>query len=488
MNQIVINVDEFQTRAALLENDRLTEFFIERSDEIKVSGNIYKGRVANVLPGMESAFVDIGLEKNAFLYVKDLREFEEMYLDGIENSDRPIEDILNVGDEVVVQILKDPRGTKGARVTTHYTIPGKYLVLMPNNDYVAISQKIKNDQERKRLETILKDIKPDNMGFIIRTAAEGKDELHFEREVEYLIKKWHDVERKISRAKIGDIIYRDNELVNTVVRDIFSTQIDELIIDDEKKYWEIIDYINAFSENSMKTKIKLYSESNQIFDTYGINTEIDKALKEIVWLDCGGYLVIQRTEALVSIDVNTGKNIGRMNLEETVFETNIEAAMEIPRQLRLRNISGIIIIDFIDMKLIEDKKKVIEELEKNLKKDRIKNNIIHFTDLGLVEMTRKRVGKALTHYFQEECPCCKGTGKIMSKDSVLNDVVTEIRMLAEEIDTSTIKLKMSRELSGFFKGVYDDFIKIYLKSKGKLFKLEIDPLKNNYDYEILLEV
>jgi ribonuclease G len=488
MNQIIINVDNFQTRAALLEDEKLSEMFIERDDEVRVTGNIYKGRVANVLPGMESAFVDIGLEKNSFLYVKDLREFEEKYLDGIENSNRPIEDILNVGDEVVVQILKDPRGSKGARVTTHYTIPGKYLVLMPNNDYVAISQKIKNEQERKRLETLLKDIKPDNMGFIIRTAAEGKNELHFEREVEYLVKKWNDIERKISRSKTGDVIYRDNELVNTVIRDIFSTKIDELIIDNEKKYWEIIDYINAFSENSMKTKIKLYSENSPIFDTYGIKTELEKALKEVVWLECGGYLVIQRTEALISIDVNTGKNTGRMNLDETVLETNLEAAADIPRQLRLRNMSGIIIIDFIDMKNDEDKIKVTEELEKHLRKDRIKNNIIHFTDLGLVEMTRKRVGKPLSYYFQEECPCCNGTGKIRSKDSVINDIITEMKVLGEERDVSTVKLKVSKELAGFFKGIYDEFTDGYLRSKGKKFKLEIDPLKNNYDYEILLEI
>ncbi|WP_319370156.1 Rne/Rng family ribonuclease [uncultured Ilyobacter sp.] len=488
MNQIIINVDDFQTRAALLEEDKLAEFFIERSDEVKVTGNIYKGKVANVLPGMESAFLDIGLEKNAFLYVKDLREFEEMYLDGIENSDRPIEDLLNVGDEVVVQILKDPRGTKGARVTTHYTIPGKYLVLMPNNDYIAISQKIKNDKERKRLEELLSEIKPDNMGFIIRTAAEGKNELHFEREVEYLVKKWHDIERKISRSKPGDIIYRDNELVNTVLRDIFSSNIDELVIDNEKKYWEIIDYINAFSESSMKTKIKLYNENFPIFETYGVNSQLDKALREVVWLECGGYLVIQRTEALVSIDVNTGKNTGRMNLEDTVFETNIEAAKEIPRQLRLRNMSGIIIIDFIDMRHEEDKIKVTEVLEEHLKKDRIKNNIIHFTDLGLIEMTRKRVGKPLSHYFQEECSHCKGTGKIKSKDSVINDVITEIKIFSEEKDVSIIKLKISKELNGFFKGIYDDFIKVYLKSKGKFFKVEVDPLKDNYDYEILLEV
>ncbi len=488
MNQIIINVDKFQTRAALLEDGKASEIFIERDDEKKVNGSIFKGRVANVLPGMESAFVDIGLEKNAFLYVKDLREFEERYLDGIENSERPIEDILNVGDEVVVQILKDPRGSKGARVTTHYTIPGKYLVLMPNNDYVAISQKIKSSAERGRLEKLLTDIKPDTMGVIIRTAAEGKSELHFEREVEYLVKKWNEIESRITSAKAGETLYSDNELVMTVVRDIFSSKVDELIIDDEEKYWQILDYVSAFSENSLKTKIKLYDEEEPIFDAYGVSKQIDEALNEEVRLDCGGSVVIQRTEALVSIDINTGKNTGSMNLDSTVLETNLEAAREIPRQLRLRNLSGIIIIDFIDMKSEEDKQKVLKELEKTLKRDRIKNNIIHFTDLGLVEMTRKRVGKTLSHYFQQECPLCQGTGKIKSKEAVSLEIISEIKNVATDRDISKVKLKLAKELSTFFKEVYREFMEVYLTSKRKKLIIEVDSSKEKNEYEIILEV
>ncbi len=488
MNQIVISVDKFQTRAALLEEGKATEVFFERDDEKKVNGSIYKGRVANVLPGMESAFVDIGLEKNAFLYVKDLREFEERYLDGIKNSERPIEELLNVGDEVVVQILKDPRGSKGARVTTHYTIPGKYLVLMPNNDYIAISQKIRDEEERKRLEKILSDLKPDSMGVIIRTAGEGKSELHFEKEIEYLIKKWNEIESKISSTKPGETLYSDNELVMTVVRDIFSSKIDELIIDNEEKYWQILDYISAFSESSLKTKIKLFDEEESIFDAYGVTNQINKALDEEVRLDCGGSIVIEKTEALVSIDINTGKNTGSLNLDETVFETNLEAAKEIPRQLRLRNLSGIVIIDFIDMKQENDKKRVIEELELNLKKDRIKNNIIHFTDLGLVEMTRKRVGKTLSHYFQQDCPVCHGTGKIKSKEALAHEVILEIKRSWQDEDVSTIKLKLTKEFNKFFKEGYSEFIEVYLKSKGRDFYIEVDPTLEKRQYEIILEV
>ncbi|MCI7188896.1 MAG: Rne/Rng family ribonuclease [Fusobacterium mortiferum] len=486
MNQIVINIDEFQSRAAIIEDEKVVEVLIEREEERRINANIYKGKVANVLPGMESAFVNIGLEKNAFLYVNDLREFEEKYLDGICNSERPIEDILTVGDEVVVQVLSEPRGTKGARVTTHYTIPGKYLVLMPNNNHIAISKKIKEEEERNRLEEIVRDLKPENMGVIIRTAAQGKSIFHFEREMEYLVKKWEDIEKKTSTAKIGEVLYKDNGIVATVLRDIFSNEIDELVIDNEEAYWEVIDYINAFSEKTLKTKIKLYNDDEiGIFERYGIEKEIENALKEEVRLECGGYLVIQKTEALISIDVNTGKNTGSYNLEQTVLNTNLEAAREIPRQLRLRNLGGIIIIDFIDMRLEEDKLKVLEALEQNLSKDRIKNNIVHFTDLGLIEMTRKRTGKPLYNYFQERCPMCEGTGKIKSKDSVIHEMMIEIKECAKDEDINIIKVILSKKLKIAFKELYFDFVEDFVKSRKKKIILE-ENSQNDYSYEIIL--
>lgn len=486
MNQIVINIDEVQSRAAIIEDEKVVEVLIEREEERRINANIYKGKVANVLPGMESAFVNIGLEKNAFLYVNDLREFEEKYLDGICNSERPIEDILTVGDEVVVQVLSEPRGTKGARVTTHYTIPGKYLVLMPNNNHIAISKKIKEEEERNRLEEIVRDLKPENMGVIIRTAAQGKSIFHFEREMEYLVKKWEDIEKKTSTAKIGEVLYKDNGIVATVLRDIFSNEIDELVIDNEEAYWEVIDYINAFSEKTLKTKIKLYNDDEiGIFERYGIEKEIENALKEEVRLECGGYLVIQKTEALISIDVNTGKNTGSYNLEQTVLNTNLEAAREIPRQLRLRNLGGIIIIDFIDMRLEEDKLKVLEALEQNLSKDRIKNNIVHFTDLGLIEMTRKRTGKPLYNYFQERCPMCEGTGKIKSKDSVIHEMMIEIKECAKDEDINIIKVILSKKLKIAFKELYFDFVEDFVKSRKKKIILE-ENSQNDYSYEIIL--
>ena len=493
MNQIIISISDFEERAALLEGDKLTEFFIQRNEQNRINGNIYKARVANVLPGMESAFLDIGTKKNAFLHVRDLREFEEKYLNGVENSKKPIEEILSVGDEIIVQIVKEPRGDKGARVTTHYTIPGKYLVLMPNDGHIAISQKIKEPEERERLETTIDKIKPHEMGVILRTAAKDKTDLHFEREIEYLVKKWKNIESSFKKSRAGEILYQDNDMVTRTVRDVFSNQIDELIIDDEKRYWEIVDYVKAFSDNTFKTKVKLFESSLHIFDHYNVTKGLETALNERVWLDCGGYLIIQKTEALISIDVNTGRNTGVMNLEETVVETNVEAAIEIARQLRLRNLSGIIIIDFIDMKVEKDKLKVVETLEESLKKDRIKNNIIHFTDLGLVEMTRKRQGSPLAKYYQKPCPCCHGTGSVKSKESIILDIMREIREIAEDDDIRRIRLTTTAELYDFIYEAYIEFITGYLKLRNKEFVLKKNKdkkneEKNNNDYEIVMEM
>ena len=487
MNKIIINVNNFQKRAAIIEDGRVVEVLPEREDESNIIKNIYKGRVANVLPGMESAFVDIGLEKNSFLFVDDLREFEEKYLNGIVNSGKPIEDLLTVGDKVVVQVLNVPRGTKGARVTTNFTIPGKYLVLMPNSDHIAISKKIKDEDERARLQEIFEEIKPPKMGVIIRTAAQGKSVYHFEREISYLVKKWEDIEKRISKARVGEVLYNDNSVVTTVLRDILSNDIDELIVDNEEVYWEIIDYINAFSENNFKAKVKLFDENRDIFEEYNINREIEKALDKVAWLDCGGYLVIEKTEALVSIDVNTGKNTGSLNLEKTVLNTNLDAAREIPKQLRLRNLSGIIIIDFIDMKLQEDKDLVLQQLDAELKKDRTKNNIVHFTDLGLVEMTRKRVGRNLSYFYEEECPRCHGKGKVKSVDAIIENIIKDFKEVAQEKDIRKISIKSTSRVINKIKEVYYDIMNEFLKSRGKELSLSSEEINNINGYDIFLE-
>ncbi|RUA08747.1 MAG: ribonuclease G, partial [Fusobacteria bacterium] len=397
-------------------------------------------------------------------------------------------EVLKKNDEIFVQILKEPRGEKGARVTTHYTIPGKYMVLMPNDSHIAISQKIEDPDERIRLETLIDNIKPKEMGVIIRTAAKGKTEFHLKKEIEYLVKKWKNTEKKFKKSKVGEVLYSDNDMITRTVRDVFSNKVDELIIDNEKKYWDIVDYIKAFSDDTFKTKVKLFESSLNIFDYYGVTVGLERALNEKVWLPCGGYLIIQKTEALVSIDVNTGKNTGEINLEKTIVETNIEAAIEIARQLRIRNLSGIIIIDFIDMKVEDDKIKVLKTLENNLKKDRIKTNIVHFTDLGLIEMTRKRQGNPLSKYYQDVCPCCHGTGVVKSKENITLDILREIRELAEEDDIKRIKLVVNNELYEFIQKTYIDFIKSYLNIRKKEFTLKKSKNNMSNNYEITLEM
>lgn len=487
MNRIIINANDFQRKAAIIEDDRVVEVFNERDDESNITKNIYKGKVANVLPGMESAFVDIGLKKNTFLFIDDLREFEEKYLNGIVNSEKPIEDLLNVGDQVVVQVLNVPRGNKGARVTTNFTIPGKYLVLMPNSDHIAISKKIEEETERKRLQNIFEEIMPNKMGVIIRTAAKEKSIYHFEREISYLVKKWQEIEKRISKSKIGEILYNDNDIVIKILRDVLNNNIDEIVVDNEEVYLEIIDYINAFSEGKSKIKVKLFYGDQKIFEEYNIDKEIDKALQKEVRLDCGGYLVIEKTEALVSIDVNTGRNTGSYNLENTVLNTNLEAAKEIPKQLRIRNLSGIIIIDFIDMRLQEDKDLVIQKLELELRKDRLKNNIVHFTDLGLIEMTRKRVGRNLSYFYQEDCPRCNGIGKIKSIEGTIESIIKELKDVSNEIDIKIIYLKSTKEIIEKIKDVYYDILKNYFKNRGKKLEVIVEEVNNKAGYDILLE-
>ncbi|NLK63262.1 MAG: Rne/Rng family ribonuclease [Fusobacteria bacterium] len=486
MKQIIVNVTKLDIKVAIIESGKVVEFFIQNEDVARIIGNIYIGKVANVLPGMESAFLDIGLEKNAFLYVKDLREFEEKYLDGIENSEKPIEEILNVGDEVIVQVLKEPNGTKGARVTTHYTIPGKYLVLMPNNDYIAVSKKITDSYEKDRLKKILEDIKPKGTGLIIRTAARNKEESVFVKEIEYLVKKWKKIESDIFSSKPGSIVYKDTNVIRRVFRDMFSSEVDELIIDSEEHYWELIDYVSAFSENDLKLKLKLYQKSEPILEYYGIEKEVHKALQKKVWLDCGGYLIIEKTEALISIDVNTGKNTGCCNLDKTIFETNYEAALEIPKQLRLRNLGGIIIIDFIDMNSEEDKEKIIEALKFNLENDRIKTNIIGFTELGLVEMTRKRVGRQLQAYFLDRCNECAGSGYIYSLDTIIYNMIKEIQSFFHEKDIRGLNIKVSDVLYDKIEKDYIEYIKVFGKENGKDIKFKKESSYKREEIEIIL--
>jgi ribonuclease, Rne/Rng family len=457
MNEIYMDIGFSESRIAVMDEGALAEIYIERQGSEMTSGNIYKGRVENVLPGMQSAFVNIGLDKNAFLYIKDAVDNKKINISDPE-CNVSINEILKVGDEILVQVSKEPAGTKGARVTTHITLPGRYVVLMPNVDYIGISRRIENEEERERLKNIMMDIKPEDMGIIIRTESEGKNTEDFMEDINFLKGLWDRIKAESVISGAPRLIHRDMDIVFRTVRDLFSRDTQKMIINDRASYKRAVEIVNLFSP-SWVDKIHYYDSSANILDFYGVDLKIEKALSQKVWLKNGGYLVIDQTEALTSIDVNTGRFTGSYNLNETVVLTNIEAAREIARQLRLRDIGGIIIIDFIDMNSEEHKLKVIDALKSELKKDRTKSTVFGITQLGLVEMTRKKMGKRLSAIMQKECPMCSGSGRVLGEESVARKIERELQRVFKETDAEAVLIEVNDEVARYILSLKDSYIK-----------------------------
>jgi ribonuclease G len=440
----------------LLEDRVLAEIYIERTKDRGIVGNIYKGKVVKVLPGMQAAFVDVGLEKAAFLYVSDVygrvEDYEEIGFQGEEmptvvNPTLPIEELLSEGQEILVQVSKEPLGTKGTRITSHISLPGRYLVFMPTVDHVGISRRIKDEKERRRLRETVLGMKPPASGFIVRTASEGAAPEEIRNDMEFLLRLWADVQKKRENSSAPSLIHNDLTMVLRVIRDILSSQVNRIIIDSKEEYDNIISFITSYMPKE-KYEITLYEKEEPIFDAYGIEMEIDKILGRKVWLKSGGYIVIDISEALVAIDVNTGRYVGKRNLDDTILKTNLEAAKEIAYQLRLRNIGGIIIIDFIDMEREGDREKVYQVLEEAIKKDRQKTNIFKISELGLVEMTRKRTRENMTRILGETCPYCEGSGLIKSKTTVCYDIFRQIERSASELGGHNIVVEVNPEIAG----------------------------------------
>jgi ribonuclease G len=454
-NELIINVAPQATRVALLEDRVLAELYIERTKDRGIIGNIYKGKVVKVLPGMQAAFVDIGLEKAAFLYVSDvyggMEEYEEMGFLGMEmptylNPSSQIEDLLFEGQEILVQVSKEPLGTKGTRITSHITLPGRYLVFMPTVDHVGISRRIRDEKERRRLREIIQSMKAPNSGFIVRTASEGAEPDEIRNDMEFLIHLWNNIQKKKENSTAPCLIHHDLTMVLRVIRDILSSQVNRIIIDSKEEYENIISFINTYMPKQ-KYEIILYGHNEPIFDAYGIEMEIDKILGRKIWLKSGGYIVIDISEALVAIDVNTGRYVGKRNLADTILKTNLEAAKEIAYQLRLRNIGGIIIIDFIDMEREGDREKVYQALEEATKKDRQKTNIFKISELGLVEMTRKRTRENISRILGEPCPYCEGSGLIKSKTTVCYEIFREIERTVSGLGGHNIMVEVNPEVA-----------------------------------------
>ena len=455
-NELIINVTPQETRVALLEDRALAELYIERAKDRGIVGNIYKGKVMKVLPGMQAAFVDVGLERSAFLYVSDVsgkvEDYEEMGFHGDDmaiyfNPLSPIEDLLSEGQEIMVQVSKEPLGTKGTRITSHVTLPGRYLVFMPTVDHVGVSRRIKDEKERRRLREIVQTIKPPSGGFIVRTASEGAETEEIRADMEFLLRLWENVQKRRESQPAPSLIHSDLTMVLRAIRDILSPQVNRIVIDSKEEYDNIISFINTYMPKQ-KYEITLFENQEPIFDAYGIEVEIDKISGRKVWLKSGGYIVIDMTEALVAIDVNTGRYVGKRNLADTILKTNLEAAKEIAYQLRLRNIGGIIIIDFIDMEREGDREKVYQVLEEALKKDRQKTNIFQISELGLVEMTRKRTRENIARILSEPCPYCEGAGLIKSKTTVCYDIFRQIERTSSELGGHNILVEVNPEIAG----------------------------------------
>jgi len=425
--EIIANIDPLETRVAVLDQGILVNLYIERGEPL--AGNIYKGRVANVLPGMEAAFVDIGLERNAFLHVGDIRsqrlageEVEESFGKGA------IAQRLRVGQEILVQVTKEPMGTKGARVTTYVALPAYYLVLMPTVNYVGVSRRIENEPERKRLRQMADRLRPKGMGVIVRTAAEGAEEKDLAQDMQFLLQVWNRVEERSKSSRAPALVYQDLHLIRRVVRDLFTDEVERFLIDSKEEFQRVQDLLGSFAPQ-LKPRVHLYRGETSVFEHTGVERELEKALRRKVWLKSGGYIVVDRTEALTIMDVNTGKYVGKTDLASTILRTNLEAVEETIRQIMLRDIGGIILVDFIDMESEPHRKKVMAALHEAVRRDRSKVHIIDLTGLGLVEITRKRMYQDLEEVMREPCPYCEGRGRVLSAETMALRVRRELRRL-----------------------------------------------------------
>jgi ribonuclease G len=433
--ELLINVTPQETRVAYVENGVLQEVHIERAGKRGLVGNVYKGKVSRVLPGMQAAFLDVGLERTAFLHASDIVQSEASRQ---ENGGKPVEairELLQEGQSVLVQVVKDPMGSKGARLTTQISIPSRYLVYMPGAEHIGISQKIEDEEERQRLRDIIarhaNEFDPG--GFIVRTVAEGVDEAALYSDMQFLQKLWNAIKERSANAPEGSLIHEDLPLVMRTMRDLSGTEIEKIRIDSNATYQKVQKFATRFIPQ-LAERIEYYPGERPIFDLYGVEDEIRKALERKVVLKSGGYLIIDQTEAMTTIDVNTGAFVGHRNLEETIFKTNLEATQAIARQLRLRNLGGIIIIDFIDMTDSEHRRQVLRALEKNLERDHARTHISEVSSLGLVEMTRKRTRESLEHVLCETCPVCNGRGSLLTAETVCYEIFREIMREARQFE------------------------------------------------------
>jgi ribonuclease G len=461
--QLVINVAEHETRVALLEDGEIVGLYIDRGDDSDIAGNIYKGRVLRVLPGMQAAFVNIGLNQAAFIYVDDVfnddfKEFERLFEmeseegeDSLEEKPVPvisnkrdftIEELIHEGQEILVQAAKSPMGTKGARISSYISLPGRFLVLMPNSDHIGVSRRIEDETERERLKSMVEKLRTEDYGYIVRTAAEGEQEEKLAYEMGFLNNLWKNIKKKFETAPVPSLLHQDLSISLRAVRDLLIQEVEKLVIDSKPTYEAVLSFLDTYMP-SLKDHVVLYEGSEPVFDSYNLEGDISRAIKRKVWLKSGGYILIEHTEALVAIDVNTGRYVGKHNLEETILKTNLEAVKEIAYQIRLRDLGGIIIIDFIDM---EKKRK------EALKKDKSKTHVLPMSEMGLIQMTRKRTRDPLTRILCEPCVYCDGEGYILSRQSICYNIYREILRDVQDMGGTRLTLRVNSQIAELLLG------------------------------------
>jgi ribonuclease G len=485
--ELLINVTPSETRVAMIEGGILQEVHIEREARRGIVGNIYKGRVSRVLPGMQAAFVDIGLEKAAFLHASDIVPHTECVAENEKKQFqvRDISELVRQGQDIVVQVVKDPLGTKGARLTTDITLPSRYLVFMPGASHVGVSQPIDSEEERDRLKRTVAEYCDEDGGFIIRTAAEGADEKELAQDAIFLKRLWKKVGERRAKYKTRSTLYGELGLAQRILRDFVGTELARIQVDSRLVFETLKEFTSEFVPE-LTAKLELYEGDKPIFDMFDAENEIQRSLDRKVELKSGGYLIIDQTEAMTTVDINTGAFVGRRNLEETIFNTNIEATQAIARQLRLRNLGGIIIIDFIDMMAEDHRARVATSLEQALAVDRVKTNINGFTSLGLVEMTRKRTRESIEHVLCSKCPTCEGRGSVKTVETVCYEVLREITRVNRAYEADKFVVYASPAVAETLEGEESHALAELEVFIGKQVKIQVEHLYIQEQFDVVM--
>ncbi|NCN40118.1 Rne/Rng family ribonuclease [bacterium] len=493
--QILISQSFRETRVARIENDKLVEFFVERRKEQNLVGNIYKGRVNRVLPGMQAAFVEIGLPKAGFLYAGNVQdnsretiahdELEEPSENHRQVEPRKISELVHEGESLLVQVLKEPMGTKGARLTGHISIPGRFLVYLPHSQHLGVSRRIEEESERARLKGIVDKHRPKQGGFIIRTVAEGARDKHIKDDMDYLVRSWGSIKKAADKIKKPGVAYSDLDLASKIIRDRVGDDVERIVVDDLELYKKITKFVQTFLPR-FKKRIEIHDKDKALFDLYGIETEIARALERKVWLKSGGYIIIDETEALTTIDVNSGRFVGNRHLEDTILQTNLEAVKETAYQIRLRNLGGIIVLDFIDMQKQQNRERVHEMLIEELEKDPVKSNVLPISDLGLIEMTRKRTQESLRKKLMSSCTYCNGKGSVKSNETLAAQL---IRACLKEADmdghqSPILIVYCNPHLAEYFAEEDREAVEYIEKQSKAELVIKADPNLHLEDYEI----